>query len=127
MLGIALIKGRKVTDAHTDGNAMDKGHVVGQGGAKVYLDLQKTQTIATMRLWPEINAMLETQTEIIIVMETELVVKLDGAKEYQDDWFALKKMNLLMLIKLEQQMYLIEQEKLSKYYLRIKVQLLLNR
>jgi hypothetical protein len=29
--------------------------------------------------------MLETQTEIIIVMETELVVKLDGAKEYQDD------------------------------------------
>jgi hypothetical protein len=60
-------------------------------------------------------------------METELVVVLIGAKEYQDDWFALKKMNLLMLIKLEQQMYLIEQEKLSKYYLRIKVQLLLNR
>ena len=60
-------------------------------------------------------------------METELVVELDGAKEYQDDWFALKKMNLLMLIKLEQQMYLLEQEALSKFYLRIKAQLLLNR
>jgi hypothetical protein len=32
-----------------------------------------------------------------------------------------------MLIKLEQQMYLIEQETLSEYSLRIKVQLLLNR
>jgi len=32
-----------------------------------------------------------------------------------------------MLIKLEQQMYLLEQEALSKFYLRIKAQLLLNR
>ncbi len=47
-------------------------------------------------------------------METEFVVVLDGAMEYQDDWFELKIIEftekLSRLIKLEQQMYLLEQE-----------------
>jgi hypothetical protein len=35
MLGIPLIKARQVANAYTAGNAMDKGYVVGRGGAKV--------------------------------------------------------------------------------------------
>jgi|694.fasta_scaffold145086_2 hypothetical protein len=50
MLGIPLIKARQVANAKATSNAMDKGHVVGRSGAKVNLDLQKTQTIATMSL-----------------------------------------------------------------------------